>query len=559
MYWLARMSAAGEDPHFIFRRMLISACEDTGLADPAAISVVESAARAFDRVGLPEGRYFLAHAALYLSTAPKSNSSMAFFDALASVEKEDADVPNHLRDASRDADGFGHGAGYMYPHAYRDHWVAQQYLPESLAGRVFYTPSSQGYEKGIRDEVLSRREAQIAALLERGAGGGGADDAEIPGGMTPNARTGKAEWEARTDSGYAESLLRLRREMTRLAGLERGSRVIVYPADDGLLIWDALRACTEGAVCGVCRSERGRAVLEQYGRTLSEIERPLLALENRVQSAGRDKCGDNTLSVQGAAERMPGTRGGALDEGGRAERAGESGAASPLFRIPDEFADIPFDRLFFRDIISLPEHIAAFYAALEQAERDGRLADGWRCVFAQRLPAAGQRLAALLREQVLPLRDREGGAARTSSSEARQRDGAHKAADNAPNGDFLPAGALAAFEAAENRFYAGDGNPLCAWNADTLQSMCPAAFSCTVETHKWTERRRLSRAEVERWFAPDSRYGGTLRALMDEGVHDGADALRAVAEALLSAADAGQTVEWKTAAAMGQIRYKLDC
>ncbi len=171
MYWLARMSAAGEDPHFIFRRMLISACEDTGLADPAAISVVESAARAFDRVGLPEGRYFLAHAALYLSTAPKSNSSMAFFDALASVEKEDADVPNHLRDASRDADGFGHGAGYMYPHAYRDHWVAQQYLPESLAGRVFYTPSSQGYEKGIRDEVLSRREAQIAALLERSAGG----------------------------------------------------------------------------------------------------------------------------------------------------------------------------------------------------------------------------------------------------------------------------------------------------------------------------------------------------------------------------------------------------
>ncbi|WP_059369970.1 hypothetical protein [Treponema endosymbiont of Eucomonympha sp.] len=181
-------------------------------------------------------------------------------------------------------------------------------------------------------------------------------------------------------------------------------------------------------------------------------------------------------------------------------------------------------------------------------------------MFAQRVPAAGQRLAALLREQVLPLRAGAGGAARTSSSEARQRDGAHKAAaDNAPDGDFLQTGAFAAFEATESRFYNGDGNPLCAWNTDTLQSACPAAFSCTVETHEWTERRRLSRAEIERWFAPDSRYGGTLRALMDEGAHGVADSLSAVAEALLRAADAGQTVEWKTAAAVGQIRCKLDC
>ncbi|MFC2280988.1 MAG: AAA family ATPase, partial [Treponema socranskii subsp. buccale] len=170
MYWLARMVAAGEDASFIFRRMLISACEDTGLADPNAVSIVASCADAFDRVGMPEGRYFLAHAALYLSTAPKSNSSMAFFDALASVEKEDAEVPNHLRDGNRDAEGFGHGEGYLYPHAYRDHWVAQQYLPDALVGRVFYTPGTQGYEKTIRGDVLSRREIQIASLLERESG-----------------------------------------------------------------------------------------------------------------------------------------------------------------------------------------------------------------------------------------------------------------------------------------------------------------------------------------------------------------------------------------------------
>ena len=137
--------------------------EDTGLADPYALSVVESCAAAFDRVGLPEGRYHLAHATLYLATAPKSNSSLAFFDALSAVEKEDAEVPNHLKDGNRDAEGFGHGSGYMYPHAYKDHWVPQQYLPDTLSGRVFYNPSDQGYEKTIKEEVLSRRELQIAA------------------------------------------------------------------------------------------------------------------------------------------------------------------------------------------------------------------------------------------------------------------------------------------------------------------------------------------------------------------------------------------------------------
>jgi putative ATPase len=151
------MVAAGEDPRFIFRRMLIAACEDTGLAAPHAITVVESCAAAFDRVGLPEGRYFLAHAALYLATAPKSNSSMAFFDALAKVQAEDADVPNHLKDSNRDQKGLGHGEGYKYPHAYRDHWVAQQYMPDALLGNYFYHPSDQGYEKTIADEIKLRR------------------------------------------------------------------------------------------------------------------------------------------------------------------------------------------------------------------------------------------------------------------------------------------------------------------------------------------------------------------------------------------------------------------
>ncbi|MGB8701335.1 MAG: AAA family ATPase, partial [Thermosynechococcaceae cyanobacterium] len=106
LYWLARMIYAGEDPRFIFRRMLILASEDVGLADPQAIAVVNACAQSFDRIGLPEGQYPLAQAALYLATAPKSNRVLGYFDALAAVQREqEAEVPNHLKDANRDRQG----------------------------------------------------------------------------------------------------------------------------------------------------------------------------------------------------------------------------------------------------------------------------------------------------------------------------------------------------------------------------------------------------------------------------------------------------------------------
>ena len=86
---------------------------------------------------------------------------MGFFDALAAVEQErEPDIPNHLKDANRDKKGLGHGAGYLYPHAYRDHWVAQQYMPSDFQGRVFYQPSAQGYEGQIQVQVAQQREAQ---------------------------------------------------------------------------------------------------------------------------------------------------------------------------------------------------------------------------------------------------------------------------------------------------------------------------------------------------------------------------------------------------------------
>ena len=157
LFWLARMVEAGENPRFIFRRMLIAAGEDIGLADPQAMVVVEACAAAFERVGLPEGLYPLAQAALYLAGAEKSNSLLGFFDALKTVKATSRQtVPAHLRDANRDGKAFGDGVGYRYPHAYAEHWVAQQYLPTALQGQVFWQPGNLGWE-GERRQQLQRR------------------------------------------------------------------------------------------------------------------------------------------------------------------------------------------------------------------------------------------------------------------------------------------------------------------------------------------------------------------------------------------------------------------
>jgi putative ATPase len=273
LYWMARMIYAGEDPRFIFRRMLIFAGEDVGLADPNALRVVVAAAQAFDYVGLPEGRFHLAEAALYLATAPKSNSALAFFDALVTVEKEqETEVPTHLRDASRDSEGFGHGAGYLYPHAYRDHWVAQQYLPDSLQGRVFYQPGDQGYEKAIKDQVARRREAQLAAMIEGEA-------VTLPEVLTFTgelADRGRDRWLARTISGASQRLAVLRDRVLDAVKLQRHHLVLDLNAGTGLLTWEALRRVPEGGVFAVAYDTRAAEALRQQAAGLPEVERPVV-------------------------------------------------------------------------------------------------------------------------------------------------------------------------------------------------------------------------------------------------------------------------------------------
>jgi len=168
LYWLAKMLYAGEDPRFILRRLLILAGEDIGQADPQALLVAASAAYAFEYVGLPEGVFPIVEATLYLATAPKSNSSLAYFKALKEIEQNGAQpVPIHLMDGNRDKNTLGHGKGYQYPHEFPDHFVPQQYLPASLFGKVFYEPSEQGREKMIAEKIAQWRQIQTQALKEQ--------------------------------------------------------------------------------------------------------------------------------------------------------------------------------------------------------------------------------------------------------------------------------------------------------------------------------------------------------------------------------------------------------
>ena len=511
MYWLARMVRSGEDPRFIFRRMLISACEDTGLADPYALGVVESCAAAFDRVGLPEGRYHLAHAALYLATAPKSNSSMAFFDALASVEKEDAEVPNHLRDASRDAEGFGHGAGYLYPHAYRDHWVAQQYLPDQLVGRVFYTPSNQGYESKIRSEILARRELQIAAILEDDTGERSLDptSSETTGSKNSDVaflqkqrfreKNGESltfsptdqekenalknadnSWRSRIDSNRAEVLLQIRDGMIETARLVRSDRSLVWNADDALLLWEVARKSPEGVTCGLCRSQKGLEALEQYARSLGDLDKPVL-LVRPATAEGKSKQEQNAPQIQQAVD--------------------EALLKKTLAAFLEK--NIVFDKFFFRNPFFSAESVFAMSAAFAACGIEGKIPAGWKIIISQQIPSAGQRVSKVIEKQVL---------------------------SGAILDDWRPV--LQKMNEAEEKFFGDKSNPLFGWNVESVKKVFEEqGFKVEAKTERITEKRRISQKEISAWFeSQSSPYAAAIKAAI------GADKTAALARLFSSAA-----------------------
>lgn len=339
LYWLAKMVHGGEDPHFILRRLLISASEDVGMAAPEAAGVVQSLAEAFDRVGMPEGNYFLAHATIYLATRPKSNSALAFFDALEAVRSEEStDVPTHLKSDARDAAGFGHGKGYLYPHAYRDHWVAQSYLPTSLQGRLFYQPSDQGAEAEVRKRLARLRELQLEASSD-----------EVPEEVLTYTRHSNRlldHWVERSSADRTAAIAAVRDAvMERLAPL-RHHRVLLAGRNAGVALWECLRAAPEGTVWALIPAAERREAASHYAAQLPELERPQI-----IDPSGFSPSAESTTAWH--TELAAGVR---------------------------------FERIAVINGFRPSEH--AFYASL--------LADGGRVMVAQVIPRHGQRLCELV-------------------------------------------------------------------------------------------------------------------------------------------------------------------
>lgn len=161
VYWLARMISGGEDPTFIARRMMISAAEDIGLANPNALLLAQATFNIVHQIGMPEGRIPLSECAIYLATSPKSNSAyIAIDDALACVKQEgDFPVPLHLRNApTKLMDELGYGKEYKYPHSYPNHFIKQEYLPNELYGRKFYNPADNIKERELYNSIIKKWE-----------------------------------------------------------------------------------------------------------------------------------------------------------------------------------------------------------------------------------------------------------------------------------------------------------------------------------------------------------------------------------------------------------------
>jgi len=379
--------------------------------------VVISCWEAFERIGLPEGRFHLAQAALYLATAPKSNSAFAFFDALDTVANErEADVPTHLKDGNRDSEGFGHGKGYLYPHAYRDHWVAQQYLPDGLQGRLFYQPGDQGYERQIRDEVARKREAQLAAMLAVEQEGWGSGVEVL---TTSPVNRGRAAWLQRILSQAGDNLAQQRQRLFELLQPQRHHLLLDVNAGSGLLTWEAVRRAPEGGVWALTADSQTGEALRQQAERLPELERPSILI-------------------------------------------GDLADLADLLALRDE-ADIGFDRIMGRNLFNrlaqLPEWAAVLHDWLAV---DGRLG------LIQLIPRHSQRLVDLV--------DWSG----------------------------QPADLAAQVRAAEEAIYQDVADPLVNWSLADLEAGLQTAGLTIVssQTERQTEQRRLTAAQLGRWFVP---------------------------------------------------------
>ncbi|MDR2049489.1 MAG: recombinase RarA, partial [Treponema sp.] len=501
LYWLAKMVRAGEDPSFIFRRMIILASEDVGLADPHALEVVIACAEAFDRIGFPEGNFPLAHACLYLATSPKSNTTLSFFDALKEVDREDAEVPGHLRDANRDAEGFGHGEGYVYPHAYRDHWAAQQYLPAALRGKTFYTPSTIGYEGKIRNEVLRKREVQASIIL--------GDYAETADGQVPGAfknpseiltwsasSKGREGWYKRLESGRGAVLLKDRDRIFTALNPSRHHRILVPQANDGLLLWEALRRVPEGLAAGVVDSRAARDALAGFAAAvkLNEAEAPQIAVAPAgLPSPAQAEAWFGTSAFDGIVLREPWRRG---------------------FHGRDP-------------AIVFAETAAGAAALLEKGKNKN---SGGTLVLLASPPGMGQRLSGFLED---PADKKTAGTRALSPNLAEAFRGAEESFFSAARPEENAPRPEGGDSPANHRI----------WTPESLESaLVSSGFAVSKETINQEEERLILAADIARWFDREkSIWGAAIAEVLGE-----AD-VAALRTLLLERAAAGPVIwKWKS-------------
>ena len=294
LFWLARMLEAGENPRFIFRRMLIAAGEDIGLADPNAIVIVESCAAAFDRIGLPEGIYPLAQATLYLASTEKSNSVKAIFKAVQKVkDSHKQNVPSHLKDANRDKEAFGDGMGYKYPHSFSKNWVPQQYLPDSLVNEIFWEPTECGWEGQRRSLLNERRSEQIASL--------GEVEHQNPLTITSGKVDNDLEkWLFRQALQEGERLSNLATKLWSGVTWKKNHRVLVLTPSSLLWSLKPLRETSEGGVFLAVSEDKHPRLLAEL-EILALMERPVL-IDSKVESI--KKLEDN-LKFEVIGGRIP--------------------------------------------------------------------------------------------------------------------------------------------------------------------------------------------------------------------------------------------------------------
>ncbi len=294
LFWLARMLEAGESPRFIFRRMLIAAGEDIGLADPNAIVVVESCASAFERIGLPEGIYPLAQATLYLASTDKSNSVKAIFKAVQTVKDSyKQNVPSHLKDANRDQEAFGDGMGYRYPHSFLKNWVPQQYLPDSLRNEIFWEPTEHGWEGQRRSLLNERRSEQLASLVE----------GEQQNPLTITSEKVDNDWEkwlSRQSLKDGERLKNLMNKLWSSITWKKNHRVLVLSPSSLLWSLTPLRETSEGGVVLALSEDNHPRLLAEL-EVLAPMQRPIL-IDSTVESI--KKLEDN-LKFEVIGGRIP--------------------------------------------------------------------------------------------------------------------------------------------------------------------------------------------------------------------------------------------------------------